>query len=74
MLPLFIESLAEALFKGAMTLKDTNNGARRPRRRAISRAHTDPEGTKNPPTQYTAEAWRTQTRSALRTRRLSAGQ
>ena len=30
MLPHFIESLAEALFKGAMTLKDTGNGARRP--------------------------------------------
>ena len=30
MLPLFIESLAEALFKGAITLKDTGNGARRP--------------------------------------------
>ena len=52
MLPLFIESLAEALLKGAITLKDTSNGARRARRRAISRAHTDPENTKNPPTQY----------------------
>ena len=53
MLPLFIESLAEALFKGAITLKDTNNGARRARRRARSRAHADLEGTKNPPTRYT---------------------
>ena len=54
MLPLFIESLAEALFKGAMTLKDTSNGARRPG--------------------DAPEAGRTQTRKALRTRRLSAGQ
>ena len=30
MLPLFIEFLADALFKGAITLKDTGNGARRP--------------------------------------------
>ena len=74
MLPLFIESLAEALLKGAITLKDTSNGARRARRRAISRAHTDPENTKNPPTQYAPEAGRTQTRKALRTHRLSAGQ
>jgi len=28
--PLFIEFLADALFKGAITLKDTGNGARRP--------------------------------------------
>ena len=30
MLSLFIEFLADALFKGAITLKDTGNGARRP--------------------------------------------
>lgn len=30
MLPRFIEFLADTLFKGAITLKDTGNGARRP--------------------------------------------
>ena len=74
MLPLFIESLAEALLKGAITLKDTNNGARRPRRRARSRAHTDPENTRNPPTQYAPEAGRTQTRRTLGTHRLGTRQ
>ena len=54
MLPLFIEFLADALFKSVITLKDTSNGARRP--------------------DDAPEAGRTQTRRALRTRRLSAGQ
>ena len=63
-LPHFIESLAEALLQGTITLKDTGNGARRARRRARSRAHADPEGTKKP-----AGSVRTDSRAHGATRR-----
>ena len=63
-LPHFIESLAEALLQGTITLKDTGNGARRARRRARSRAHADPEDTKKP-----AGSVRTDSRAHGATRR-----